>query len=162
VRKAGQDTTYYFYDGEGRVLGEYDRNGSAIQETVYLDNMPVVVFKQEQGNTVPYYIYADHINSPRVITRASDNVMVWRWDHADPFGAAAPDDSLAGAVAFAYNPRFPGQMFDREAGVHYNYFRDYDPKTGRYLQSDPIGLQGGVNTYVSTAMGLPFLSVENL
>jgi RHS repeat-associated protein len=147
VRKTGQDTTYYFYDGEGRVLGEYDRNGSAIQETVYLNNMPVVMFKQEQGNTVPYYIYADHINTPRVITRASDNAMVWRWDHADPFGAAAPDDSLAGAVAFAYNPRFPGQLLDVESGLHQNYFRDYDPRKGRYVTSDPIGLQGGLNTY---------------
>jgi RHS repeat-associated protein len=147
VRKTGQDTTYYFYDGEGRVLGEYDRNGSAIQETVYVNNMPVVVLKQEQGNTVPYYIYADHINTPRVITRANDNAMVWRWDNADPFGAAAPDVSLAGPVAFGYNPRFPGQMFDGESGFHYNYFRDYDPKTGRYITSDPIGLNGGINTY---------------
>jgi RHS repeat-associated protein len=87
--------------------------------------------------------------------------MVWRWDHADPFGAAAPDDSLAGAVAFAYNPRFPGQMFDREAGVHYNYFRDYDPKTGRYLQSDPIGLQGGVNTY-GYVLGNPVSNTDPL
>jgi RHS repeat-associated protein len=147
VRKTGQDTTYYFYDGEGRVLGEYDRNGSPIQETVYLDNMPVVVLKPEQGSTVPYYIYADHINTPRVITRASDNAMVWRWDHADPFGVAAPDASLAGAVAFAYNPRFPGQLLDVESGLHQNYFRDYDPRAGRYVTSDPIGLDGGVNTY---------------
>jgi RHS repeat-associated protein len=147
VKKTGQDTTYYFYDGEGRVLGEYDRNGNAIQETVYLNNMPVVVLKPEQGSTVPYYIYADHINTPRVITRASDNSMVWRWDNADPFGALPPDASLAGAGAFGYNPRFPGQLFDSESGFHYNYFRDYDPKAGRYLQSDPIGLNGGVNTY---------------
>jgi RHS repeat-associated protein len=94
---------------------------------------------------VPYYIYADHINTPRVITRASDNAMVWRWDHADPFGTTAPDASLAGA--FAYNLRFPGQLFDAESGLHQNYFRDYDPKTGRYLTSDPIGLAGGINTY---------------
>jgi RHS repeat-associated protein len=150
VRKTGQDTTYYFYDGEGRVLGEYDRNGSAIQETVYLDSIPVVVLKQEKSNTVPYYIYADHINTPRVITRASDNGMVWRWDRADPFGAAAPDAILTGTGTFAYNPRFPGQLFDAESGLHQNYFRDYDPRTGRYLQSDPIGLKGGINTYTYT------------
>jgi RHS repeat-associated protein len=96
---------------------------------------------------VPYYIYIDHINTPRVITHASDNTIVWRWDTADPFGAAAPDARLEGGGAFGYNPRFPGQLFDAESGLHQNYFRDYDPRTGRYVTSDPIGLQGGINTY---------------
>ena len=49
---------------------------------------------------------------------------------------------------FAMGERFPGQYRDAETGLHQNWFRDYDPSTGRYVESDPIGLRGGVNTYL--------------
>ncbi|MGH6842559.1 MAG: RHS repeat-associated core domain-containing protein, partial [Methylocella sp.] len=66
--------------------------------------------------------------------------VVWLW-RPDPFGNGAPAGSLA------YELRFPGQFFDSATKLHYNYFRDYDPRLGRYIESDPIGLAGGINTY---------------
>ncbi len=105
-----------------------------------------------------YYIYADHLNTPRVITDGT-NKVVWRWD-SDPFGAdAANEDPDGDGQKFRYNLRFPGQYYDRETGLHYNYFRDYDPSTGRYVQSDPIGLKGGINTY-AYAGGDPVTSAD--
>ncbi|HHH43907.1 MAG TPA: RHS repeat-associated core domain-containing protein, partial [Gammaproteobacteria bacterium] len=67
--------------------------------------------------------------------------VVWRWE-SDAFGSMQPTGSVT------VNLRFPGQYYDQETGLHYNYFRYYDPATGRYLTSDPIGLRGGLNTYV--------------
>lgn len=139
---------YYVYDEAGRLIGEYDRSGKAIQETVYLGDLPVAVLKPGVGSTELFAVYADHILTPRVITRLSDNRMVWRWDNVDPFGLQQPDESPSGLPSFVYNPRFPGQVYDKETNNHYNYYRDYDPSTGRYVQSDPIGLKGGINTYM--------------
>ncbi|MDL2357501.1 MAG: RHS repeat-associated core domain-containing protein, partial [Pseudomonadota bacterium] len=154
VAKSGAPgtTVHYMYDESGRLLGEYDGAGKALQETVYLGDLPVAVLKatalsQQAGTTDAYYVYADHLQTPRVLTRPSDNKMVWRWDNADPFGLDQPDENPAQVGGFIYNPRFPGQVFDRETNNHYNYFRDYAPQTGRYNQSDPVGLGGGINTY---------------
>lgn len=94
-----------------------------------------------------YYIHADHLGSPRAITRPSDNKVVWRWDNVDPFGNNPPNENPSGLGNFEFNLRFPGMYSDKETGTFYNYFRDYDPVTGRHPQSDPIGLRGGTNTY---------------
>ena len=91
-------------------------------------------------------MYTDQLHTPRKIVRASDAQVVWVWE-SDPWGNSAPNESLSGLAALTYNPRLPGQVYDAETGLHYNYFRDYDPTTGRYVQSDPIGLEGGINTY---------------
>ncbi len=150
IRKTGYGvstgTHRYVYDAQGHLLGDYTSTGVAIQETVYLGDIPVAVL---QGTAV-YHLHADHLDTPRVITD-STNKVIWRWD-SDPFGAtAANEDPDGDRKKFTYNLRFPGQYFDKETGLHYNYFRDYDPKIGRYVQSDPIGLAGGLNTYAYVA-----------
>lgn len=143
LQKAGPfGTTNFVYDEQGQLLGEYAANGNPIQETVYLGAQPVAVLKQ---NAI-YYVHTDHLDTPRALSD-TNNTVVWRWD-ADAFGTTSADeDPDMNGIPFTYNLRFPGQYFDRETGLHYNYFRDYDPSTGRYISSDPIGLEGGLNTY---------------
>jgi RHS repeat-associated protein len=93
-----------------------------------------------------FYIHTDHLNTPRRITRRSTADVVWSWE-SDPFGAAGANQNPSGLGTFVFNLRFPGQYYDSESRIHYNYFRDYDPVVGRYLESDPVGLRAGVNTY---------------
>jgi RHS repeat-associated protein len=78
---------------------------------------------------------------------------MWRWD-PDTFGSVAPTGTLT------YNLRFPGQYSLSESGLYYNYFRDYDPQTGRYLESDPMGLYGGSWSPYLYASGDPILYVD--
>jgi len=81
------------------------------------------------------------------VTRPSDDTFMWSWDDDDPFGVTAANESPEGQGTFRYDFRFPGQQYDPETGTHYNYFRDYDPRTGRYFQSDPIGTSRGEAMY---------------
>lgn len=149
VKKSSAGVTRYFaYDEAGHLLGEYDAQGDLIQETVWLGDSPVATLRPDgSGGIDIFYVHTDHLNTPRRVTRPVDNVVVWRWQSA-PFGATdAEQDPDGDQIMFAYNLRFPGQYWDEETELHYNYFRTYDPTTGRYLESDPIGLAGGINTY---------------
>ena len=132
----------FIYDAAGHLIGEYDDLGALIQEIVYLGDRPIAV-KTPAGL---YTVHTDHLDTPRAITDSSGTV-VWRWE-SDAFGVGAVDEDPDGdSNSFNFNLRFPGQYFDRESGLHYNWNRYYDPRTGRYITSDPIGLQGGINTF---------------
>jgi len=145
----------YAYDEAGHLLGEYDGTGALIEETVWLGDTPVATLRPSGSTVSIFYIHTDPLNTPREVTRPSDNVAMWTWN-SDPFGTDAANPSPSGAGVFTYNLRFPGQLFDGQAGLHYNGYRDYDPAPGRYSQADPIGLSGrSYSTYAYVA-GNPF------
>ncbi|WP_292916078.1 RHS repeat-associated core domain-containing protein [Nitrosomonas sp.] len=140
------------------MIGEYKDNASTAtptddwlvrQETVWLGDIPVTVITKltATGPIQAHYVHADQLNTPRVIVNQT-NTIVWRWENTHAFGANLPNEDPDGnGQLFEYHPRFPGQYFDKETGLHYNYFRYYEPETGRYLSPDPIGLMGGINIY---------------
>jgi len=88
------------------------------------------------------YLHTDQIGLPQKITDATRGLV---WDRVqDPFGRQV---SLTNSGGIDTALRFPGQQADPDTGFAYNYFRDYDPTLGRYVQADPIGLAGGINRY---------------
>ncbi|MGM9482954.1 RHS repeat-associated core domain-containing protein [Roseateles sp. NT4] len=141
--------TLFAYDGSNHLIGEYTSTGAPISEYVWLGDIPVAVIKSDAtapGGFLIYAIHTDHLDTPRVIVDAQGNVR-WRW-MGEAFGATpAEEQPTAGLAALQQNLRFPGQQYEPLGGRHYNHFRDYDPTVGRYVQSDPIGLGGGINTY---------------
>jgi RHS repeat-associated protein len=134
----------FAYGPSGNLLMEGNANGTAIQEFIWLDNLPVGVVAGGQL----LHIQPDHLGTPRKVVQ-SNNTVVWDWPILNnPFGEAAPNqDPDANGIPFTLNLRFPGQYYDAETGLHYNYFRDYEPGTGRYVESDPIGLGDDFATY---------------
>jgi len=142
-------TNFYAYDLQGHLIGEYNQLG-AISEYIWLGDMPVaVITPAPDGADIPFavfFVHADHLDAPRVLVD-QQNQLRWRW-MAEPFGVnPAETTPTSGLPAVNIALRLPGQQFDSAAGLHYNMFRDYDPTVGRYVQSDPIGLDGGLNTY---------------
>ena len=110
-----------------------------------------------------FAIHSDHLGTPRLVTN-EQNTPVWQWPYsafgdnkptgilkatANPKSAVTNSPHLLKATSPAaeFDLRFPGQYADDEAGVFYNYFRNYRPNQGRYDQGDPIGLAGGINRF---------------
>lgn len=140
-------TEAFSYDEAGHLLGEYPgRYSTGIgTEYVYLDGTPVAY---ATGGTL-YYIETDQLGTPRQVVKpgatTAGDTTVWKWEYfADD---AAFGENPPSVQTIPFNLRFPGQYFDAETGLNYNYFRDYEPATGRYVESDPKGLKAGINTY---------------
>lgn len=137
--------TVTMYDESGHWIGDYDEAGRPLQQAIWLGDQPVAIL--DSGKL--YDIEADHLGTPRVARDRSTGKRVWTWAiGGEPFGLEPPNEDVdADGVKFMLDLRFPGQRFDGYTGLVYNYNRDYDASTGRYLQSDLLGLAGGISTY---------------
>ncbi|MCK9738080.1 RHS repeat-associated core domain-containing protein [Pseudomonas syringae] len=149
-------TTTYLYDLSGKLIGQtfYDEKGQKTsgQYWFWLDNMPLAQLTAnfssggEVSGSKLIYLHADHLNSPRLATDSSQSLL-WRWS-SDAYGMGTPEEDVDGDGKATTVPlRLPGQIYDTQTQLSYNYYRDYNPNTGRYVQSDLIGLRGGRNTY---------------
>ena len=93
-----------------------------------------------------YFVHVDHLNTPRLVANAA-GTAVWIWDQQEPFGDNVTDENPSGIGTFELALRLPGQRYDTETSLYYNYFRDFDPTIGSFKESDRVGLRGGLNTY---------------
>jgi RHS repeat-associated protein len=165
-RSGNSEAVHTVFDPSGRWIGDYDANGVAIQQALWFGDLPVGLVRNLGSELSLHYIEADALGTPRVViepNRGAQGTVVWQWDLTrGPFGEDRPNDDPDGdGNAFVLDMRFPGQQYDSATGFNYNYFRDYDPSTGRYTQSDPIGLLGGINTY-SYVGGNPLQETDRL
>jgi len=104
--------------------------------------------KNSNGQSTIAYYHHNHLDTPMQATDKNGNV-VWAAQY-EAFGGAtiiAPSPTAERPIINS-NLRLPGQYEDQETGLHYNWNRYYNPQTGRYVTSDPIGLNGGINFYL--------------
>ncbi|HVR27538.1 MAG TPA: RHS repeat-associated core domain-containing protein [Candidatus Polarisedimenticolia bacterium] len=145
-------TTLYQHDHAGNLLEEASGTGTAQVDYIYVGGMPIATIAPAAGKL--YFIHADRLGTPQLTTDGTQ-AIAWQTTY-QPFGTTG---TVSGLIT--QNLRLPGQQFDAETGFNHNGFRDYMPNLGRYLETDPIGLGGGLNTY-SYAGGNPFVALDPL
>lgn len=140
-----------------QLLGEYSDVSGVLKPTaeyVWMDGQPIAVVRPKPGAlpTAPnseqevFLLHPDHLGAPRVAVDLNGQLR-WRWMGGEPFGVLPPEDNPSSLGPLYVGLRFPGQVADGLVELYYNVFRDYDASVGTYVQSDPIGLGGGINTY---------------
>jgi RHS repeat-associated protein len=150
-------TTHLIHDKEDRLIAETDGAGTIVREYVWAGDVPVAVLDgtADPANPTLLWVYADHLKRPEIMTDAA-GAVVWKALY-EPFGAV---HSITGPAA--NDGRFPGQWFQLETGLHYNWHRHYDPSLGRYTQPDPlaVNLPGVGPSLYAYAGNSPLMNVD--
>jgi len=140
---SGYPITYQYGQAAKELLAENDLHSGQTADYIYLDpgrnSRPIGQVDPTSGNV--YYTHTDRQGTPQAVTDSGANV-VWQAFY-NPFGDT---NSFSGTLT-TQSLRLPGQYFDPETGNNHNGFRDYSGTLTRYMQSDPLGLGGGMNTY---------------
>jgi RHS repeat-associated protein len=143
IKTANGVTTIFLYDFNGNLISESQADGTIIAEYLYMGTSRMA--RVDNVNSEIYYFHNDHLGTPELMTDEWENAV---WEaKVNPFG----ETNVKSTSTVKNNFRLPGQIFDEETGFHYNYFRDYHPGIGRFIEADPIGLKGGMNLYVYCA-----------
>jgi len=153
VKEANGETTIFLYDMNGKLVAEANETGTITAEYLYMGKIRMAKADPATGNL--YFYLNDRLGTPLMMTDET-NTVVWE-AMVRPFGETMvnPNSTVVNHL------RLPGQYYDEETGLHYNYHRYYDPRTGRYLRADPIGQLGGVNIFVYAANN-PIMSMDPL
>ena len=141
-----QIVTVYHYSMDGRLLTETDAEGQLVRDYLWIEGQVMAQIDHTERGERLLYLYPDHLMTTRL---AMDQLgtIVWSWE-GEVFGGSVVDiDPDRDSSEVEVHLRFPGQYWDAESGLHYNWNRYYDPKAGRYITSDPIGLDRGPDTY---------------
>jgi RHS repeat-associated protein len=139
-KQANGVTTRFVYNEDGRLLAEF---GATTRLYAWMDDRLVATVDTSAGASTVSHVYTDDLGAPRVVINDNGDIR-WLWaKQGNPFGEKAP----VSADGYVLNLRLPGQYADNESGLFYNNARYYDPTTGRYVTSDPFGLNGGLDTY---------------
>jgi RHS repeat-associated protein len=155
-------TTEFFWNTD-QLQGEINADG-ALRLYVYADPLaltPLLVFDYASVDADPaagrrYFVHSNQIAAPIQLSDDAGN-QVWA-ARINSYGTI----ELHGKTLTDFRLRFPGHYFDAELGLHYNRFRYYDPVLGRYLQTDPSGIAGGINLYAYLANPLARVDVRGL
>jgi RHS repeat-associated protein len=152
-----------FYWDTDRLAAEVRQDGS-LRIYIYADAFamtPLLFVEYKTVDADPdsgnrYFLFANHISTP-IRVEDEQGSVVWS-ARIDPYGTA----HVPSGAAIEMPLRFPGHYLDSETGLHYNRFRYHNPELGRYLQSDPIGIAGGLNVYAYTSNPLRRVDVRGL